>query len=178
MRSKISRGLSIARKLRSMPSGLHLAGMERQHAVIEAAGERDRHFRHGDFGSPRRALQRKCSIIPRLHYNGPSSVAPKRTSRCASRPSPPRFRDLLSPARPLLLPGVSNALAARVVADLGFPVAYVTGAGIANTFLGIPDNGLVTLTELVEHVAAIRDAFPGPLVVDMPTPASAMRSTC
>ena len=26
-------------------------------------------------------------------------------------------------------------------ADLGFPAAYVTGAGIANTFLGIPDNG-------------------------------------
>jgi 2-methylisocitrate lyase-like PEP mutase family enzyme len=69
----------------------------------------------------------------------------------------------------LLLPGVSNALAARVVADLGFSAAYVTGAGIANTFLGIPDNGLVTLTELVEHVAAIRDVFPGPLVVDMDT---------
>ena len=76
---------------------------------------------------------------------------------------------MLVPGAALLLPGVSNALAARVVADLGFPVAYVTGAGIANTFLGLPDNGLVTMTELVEHVAAIRDAFPGPLVVDMDT---------
>ena len=76
---------------------------------------------------------------------------------------------MLVPGAALLLPGVSNALAARVVADLGFPVAYVTGAGIANTFLGVPDNGLVTMTELVEHVAAIRDAFPGPLVVDMDT---------
>src|SRR5262249_14374343 len=47
--------------------------------------------------------------------------------------------------------------------------AYVTGAGIANTFLGIPDNGLVTATELVDHVAAIHDVFPGPLVVDMDT---------
>jgi 2-methylisocitrate lyase-like PEP mutase family enzyme len=76
---------------------------------------------------------------------------------------------MLVPGAALLLPGVSNALAARVVADLGFPVAYVTGAGIANTFLGVPDNGLVTMTELVEHVSAIRDAFPGPLVVDMDT---------
>ncbi len=76
---------------------------------------------------------------------------------------------MLTPGAALLLPGVSNALAARVVADLGFPAAYVTGAGIANTFLGLPDNGLVTMTELVEHVAAIRDAFPGPLVVDMDT---------
>src|ERR1700688_100608 len=78
-------------------------------------------------------------------------------------------RGLLTPGAAVVLPGVSNALAARVVADLGFPAAYVTGAGIANTFLGIPDNGLVTLTELVDHVAAIRDVFPGPLMVDADT---------
>ena len=83
--------------------------------------------------------------------------------------SPGDLRALLTPGAALLLPGVSNALAARVVADLGFPVAYVTGAGIANTYLGIPDNGLVTLTELARHVAAIRDSFPGPLVVDADT---------
>lgn len=79
------------------------------------------------------------------------------------------FRRMLVPGAALLLPGVSNALAARVVADLGFAAAYVTGAGIANTFLGIPDNGLVTLTELTEHVAAIRDVFSGPLMVDADT---------
>src|SRR5438105_5038604 len=79
------------------------------------------------------------------------------------------FRVLLSPGAALVLPGVSNALAARVIADLGFEAAYVTGAGIANTFLGIPDNGLVTLSELVEHVAAIHEIFPGPLMVDADT---------
>ena len=79
------------------------------------------------------------------------------------------LRRMLSPGAALLLPGVSNALAARVVADLGFEAAYVTGAGIANTLLGIPDNGLVTLTELAEQVAAIRGVFAGPLVVDADT---------
>jgi 2-methylisocitrate lyase-like PEP mutase family enzyme len=79
------------------------------------------------------------------------------------------FRKLLKPGAAVVLPGVSNALAARVVADLGFSAAYVTGAGIANTFLGIPDNGLVTLTELVDHVTAIRGVFPGPLMVDADT---------
>ena len=82
---------------------------------------------------------------------------------------PADLRRLLTPGAALLLPGVSNALAARVVADLGFPVAYVTGAGIANTYLGIPDNGLVTVSELADHVAAIRAVFPGPLVVDADT---------
>src|SRR3954447_5312059 len=79
------------------------------------------------------------------------------------------FRALLKPGAAVILPGVSNALAARVVADLGFPAAYITGAGIANTFLGIPDNGLVTLSELVDHVTAIREVFPGPLMVDADT---------
>jgi 2-methylisocitrate lyase-like PEP mutase family enzyme len=79
------------------------------------------------------------------------------------------LRNLLVPGAGVLLPGVSNALTARVVADLGFPVAYITGAGIANTSFGFPDIGLVSLSELAEHVAAIREAFPGPLVVDADT---------
>ena len=79
------------------------------------------------------------------------------------------LRAALKPGAGLILPGVANALAARVVADVGFSAAYVTGAGIANTQLGIPDNGLVTLSELVAQVAAIRDVFPGPLVVDADT---------
>ena len=79
------------------------------------------------------------------------------------------FRAMLKPGAAVILPGVANALAARVVADCGFPAAYVTGAGIANTFLGIPDNGLVTLTELAGHVTAIREVFPGPIMVDADT---------
>src|SRR4030081_302869 len=86
-----------------------------------------------------------------------------------NRVSRREFRNMLTPGAALLLPGVSNALTARVVADLGFPVAYVTGAGIANTYLGVPDIGLVSVTELADHVAAIREAFPGPLVVDADT---------
>jgi 2-methylisocitrate lyase-like PEP mutase family enzyme len=84
-------------------------------------------------------------------------------------PAPRQFRAALKPGAALILPGVANALAARVVADCGFDAAYVTGAGIANTFLGIPDNGLVTLTELADHVTAIREVFPGPLMVDADT---------
>ena len=79
------------------------------------------------------------------------------------------FRAMLKPGAALILPGVANALAARVVADCGFSAAYVTGAGIANSFLGIPDNGLVTLSELTSHVAAIREVFVGPLMVDADT---------
>src|SRR6185437_11458976 len=80
-----------------------------------------------------------------------------------------QFRAMLKPGAAVILPGIANALAARVVADCGFGAAYITGAGIANTHLGIPDNGLVTVSELVSHVTAIREVFAGPLMVDADT---------
>ena len=71
-----------------------------------------------------------------------------------------RFRQILEERRAVLLPGASNALAARVIADLGFEAVYITGAGIANTFHGVPDIGLVSLAEVTAHITAIREAVP------------------
>ena len=73
---------------------------------------------------------------------------------------------MLEARQATLLPGAANALAARAIEDAGFNAIYITGAGIANTFLGMPDIGLTTLTEVAAHVAAIRDAVKLPLVVD------------
>ena len=58
---------------------------------------------------------------------------------------------------------------ARVIEDLGFEVAYVTGAGIANMQLGVPDIGLTTLTEIADTVAAISDVVTLPVLVDADT---------
>jgi len=80
-----------------------------------------------------------------------------------------RLRQRLARGAGVLLPGAANALAARLIAASGFEAVYVTGAGIANTALGVPDLGLVTLTELVDHVAAISDAVAVPLIVDADT---------
>ena len=79
------------------------------------------------------------------------------------------LRGRLSGRDTLLVPGAPNALAAKITEDIGFEAVYVTGAGIANTYLGVPDNGFVSLTELAEHVAAIRDAVVLPLIVDADT---------
>ena len=97
-------------------------------------------------------------------------IRPMMKDRAITSRSPRgHLRDMLVPGAALLLPGVANALAARVVADQGFAAAFVTGAGIANTFFGVPDIGLVTVSELATHVAAIREIFPGPIVVDADT---------
>jgi len=68
-----------------------------------------------------------------------------------------------------ILAGAANGLFARIIEDLGYEAVYVTGAGIANMYLGAPDIGLTTLTELANHVAAISDAVAVPLLVDADT---------
>ena len=80
-----------------------------------------------------------------------------------------RLKERLARGDLLVLPGAANALTARVIEDAGFDAVYLRGAGIANTFLGVPDIGLVSLSQLVEHVAAVRAAVEIPLVVDIDT---------
>jgi 2-methylisocitrate lyase-like PEP mutase family enzyme len=79
------------------------------------------------------------------------------------------LRKMLQSDRGVILPGAPNALAARVVADLGFPAVYLTGAGLTNTLLGLPDLGFLDLSQVTEHTMAIRGVVDLPLVVDADT---------
>lgn len=79
------------------------------------------------------------------------------------------LRRRLSSGELLVVPGAANALTARVIEDMGFEAVYISGAGVANTYFGVPDIGLVTLTELTQHVGAIRSAVQVPLIVDADT---------
>jgi 2-methylisocitrate lyase-like PEP mutase family enzyme len=79
------------------------------------------------------------------------------------------LKQLVEQRNALLVPGAANALNARIIDDLGFEAAYLTGAGLANTHLGMPDLGLVTVTELAEAAARITDVCSLPLIVDIDT---------
>jgi 2-methylisocitrate lyase-like PEP mutase family enzyme len=79
------------------------------------------------------------------------------------------LRDRLARRDALLVPGAGNALTARIIQDTGFEAVYVTGAGIANTLLGAPDIGLVTLSELAATTEAISEICTLPLIVDIDT---------
>ncbi|MFT3816703.1 MAG: oxaloacetate decarboxylase [Rubrivivax sp.] len=68
-----------------------------------------------------------------------------------------------------VMPGAGNALAARVIEATGHEMLMVSGAGVANSYLGVPDIGLLSVTELAGHVTAIRDAVNLPLLVDADT---------
>lgn len=77
-----------------------------------------------------------------------------------------RLRQLLAEPEPVIAPGTFNALFARLIEEAGFPAVYLSGAGVANTLLGRPDLGIVTLNEMVtvaEHVCAAVDV---PVIAD------------
>lgn len=77
-----------------------------------------------------------------------------------------KLKDRLAGRDGLLVPGAANALSARIIEDIGFEAVYVTGAGVTNMFLGMPDMGLITVSELASHVGAMRDVVDLPLIVD------------
>ena len=79
------------------------------------------------------------------------------------------LRALAEARRGVLVPGAFNALSARVIEDLGFEAIYITGAGVTNMWLGLPDQGFMGLHEIAEHAARIRDAVELPLIVDADT---------
>ena len=69
----------------------------------------------------------------------------------------------------VVAPGVYDAFTALVGAQAGFTALYVSGAAIAYTRLGRPDIGLVSMSEVADAVALIRDRVDAHLIVDADT---------
>src|SRR5438045_212432 len=82
----------------------------------------------------------------------------KRTSLC----------DVIA-KRAIMLPGVPNAAMARQAERAGFDAVYISGAGMANATVGVPDIGLLTLTEVARLAGYIANAVQVPAIVDADT---------
>ncbi len=89
------------------------------------------------------------------------------------------FRAALAAERPLQIAGVINAYAALLAQRTGFRALYLSGAGVANHSLGIPDTGDTTLGDVLTDARRITCRVPLPLLVDIDTgwddPARAVR---
>src|SRR2546430_6616737 len=70
---------------------------------------------------------------------------------------------------PVMLPGVPNAAVARLVERAGFDAVYISGAGMANATAGVPDIGLLSMTEVVRLAGYIANAVKIPAIVDADT---------
>ena len=69
----------------------------------------------------------------------------------------------------VVTPGVYDAFTALAATQAGFATLYVSGAAIAYTRLGRPDIGLVSMSEVAETIALIRDRVDAHLIVDADT---------
>ncbi|HEV3053028.1 MAG TPA: isocitrate lyase/PEP mutase family protein, partial [Solirubrobacteraceae bacterium] len=78
------------------------------------------------------------------------------------------LRELLAGDGLIVAPGVYDGISAALVAKLGFPAAYMTGAGVSASF-GLPDIGLVTLTEMAGRARALSSQLEIPLIADADT---------
>ncbi len=74
--------------------------------------------------------------------------------------------DALFGTSTIVAPGVYDPLTAALAAAAGFGAMYLSGAGLAYTRLGRPDIGLVSMSEVADTIALIRDRVPTPLFVD------------
>ncbi|MBK8268475.1 MAG: methylisocitrate lyase [Planctomycetes bacterium] len=64
------------------------------------------------------------------------------------------------------MPGAFNALTARSIEKTGFDALYVSGAGLSNAVYGLPDVGMITMSEAVAHAHNIAAAVSIPVIVD------------
>jgi len=86
-----------------------------------------------------------------------------------SRNGPAQFRRLLAENDLLILPGVFNALYARVMEQAGFPCIYMSGFSVATSTLGRPDLGMLGLSEMADQAARIVSAVEAPVLADADT---------
>jgi len=77
-----------------------------------------------------------------------------------------RLRELLARPGAIMAPGVADALNARLVKRHGFEAVYMTGAGTTAVRLGMPDVGLLTMTEMINNAGRIAEASGLPLIAD------------
>ena len=84
-------------------------------------------------------------------------------------PRTAKLRALIAAGGPGIVPGATDCFTAKLIEQAGFPAVYVTGGGTANTYLGGPDIGLITLNELASQVERISDAVSVPVIADCDT---------
>src|SRR5213083_1629506 len=69
----------------------------------------------------------------------------------------------------VMMPGVPNAAIARQVERAGFDAVYISGAGMANAIAGVPDIGLLSMTEVIRLAGYAANAVSIPAIVDADT---------
>jgi 2-methylisocitrate lyase-like PEP mutase family enzyme len=80
-----------------------------------------------------------------------------------------QIRQSLKQKGVLVMPGVYDALSAKIAVRAGFEVIFITGYSVSATLLGEPDFGILTQTEVLSAAQRICSIAPTPVIVDADT---------
>ena len=79
------------------------------------------------------------------------------------------LKSMLKSKKPLVIPGVYDALGAKIAQKVGFDAMFQTGYGTSATLFGMPDFGFIGATETVDNARRICRAVSVPVIVDADT---------
>ena len=80
-----------------------------------------------------------------------------------------RIHRVLDSVGCIAFPGVFDTLSAKIVEQVGFPMAFISGYSVAATAIGEPDLGLLTLTEMIDRARRVCMSIAIPIIVDADT---------
>ena len=80
-----------------------------------------------------------------------------------------KLRTLLKDNKSVVVPGVHDPMSAKIFQDAGFPVLFTGGFSLSASTLGVPDIGLLTMSENIERVRRVTNTIDIPLIADMDT---------
>lgn len=80
-----------------------------------------------------------------------------------------KLKQLIASGHFVVAPGVFDMISARVADTMGFDALYMTGYGVTASYLGLPDAGLATYTDMLNRAATIAGGTDTPLIADADT---------
>mgnify|MGYP003384765138 FL=1 len=80
-----------------------------------------------------------------------------------------KLSSMIKSKKPLVIPGVYDAIGAKIAEKVGFDAMFQTGYGTSATLFGMPDYGFIGATETVDNARRISNAISVPLIVDSDT---------
>lgn len=92
--------------------------------------------------------------------------SPLRPHRADAKQRRVALKALIDGGEALAVPGAFDAMSAMLIANAGFPALYIGSAATAASRLGLPDVGLMTMTEMVAQAKAVVDAVSVPVIAD------------
>ncbi len=80
-----------------------------------------------------------------------------------------KLSNIIKSKKSLVIPGVYDAIGAKIAEKIGFEAMFQTGYGTSATLLGMPDYGFIGATETIDNARRISNAISVPLIVDSDT---------